>query len=50
MKLYLSSYFLGNHPEELAKLIGSNKKFGIIMNAGDIYSDIKREACKSAKQ
>jgi dipeptidase E len=37
VKLYLSSYFLGNHPEELAKLVGSNKKVGIIMNAADIY-------------
>ena len=41
MKLYLSSYFLGNHPEELAKLVGSNKKVGIIMNAADIYGDEK---------
>lgn len=42
MKLYLSSYFLGNHPEELAKLIGSNKNVGIIMNAADIYGNEKR--------
>jgi len=42
MKLYLSSYFLGNHPEELAKLVGSNKKVGIIMNAADIYGNEKR--------
>jgi len=39
LKLYLSSYFLGNHPEELAKLVGSNKKVGIIMNAADIYGN-----------
>lgn len=42
MKLYLSSYFLGNHPEELAKLVGSNKKVGIIMNASDIHGEAKR--------
>ncbi|MDQ3065327.1 MAG: peptidase E [bacterium] len=41
MKLYLSSYFLGNHPEELAKLVGSNKKVGIVMNAADIYGNEK---------
>lgn len=42
MKLFLSSYFLGNHPDELAKLVDSNKKVGIIMNAADIYSNAKR--------
>lgn len=42
MKLYLSSYYLGNHPEELAKLVGTKKNVGIIMNAGDIYGDEKR--------
>jgi dipeptidase E len=41
MKLYLSSYFLGNHPEELAKLVGSNKKVGIVMNAADTYGNEK---------
>lgn len=44
MKLYLSSYFLGNHPEELANLVGPNKKVGIIMNAADIYGNEKRPA------
>lgn len=42
MKLYLSSYFLGNHPEELAKLVGPNKRAGIIMNAADGFGDEKR--------
>lgn len=42
MKLYLSSYFLGNHPEELANLVGPNKKVGIIMNAADVYGNEKR--------
>jgi hypothetical protein len=41
-KLYLSSYFLGNHPDELAKLVGSNRKVGIILNAADIYGNEKR--------
>lgn len=41
MKLYLSSYFLGNQPEHLAALVGDNKKVGIIMNAADIYGNAK---------
>ncbi len=44
MKLYLSSYFLGNHPEELAKLVGPNKKVGLIMNAADVYGNEKHSA------
>lgn len=28
--------FLGNHPEELSKLVGANKNVGIIMNAADL--------------
>jgi dipeptidase E len=42
MKLYLSSYLFGNHPDELVKLIGPNKKVGIVMNATDIYGNEKR--------
>ena len=37
MKLYLSSYGLGNHPKELVKLMGSNTNIAIIGNAGDQY-------------
>ncbi|MFS8131257.1 MAG: Type 1 glutamine amidotransferase-like domain-containing protein, partial [Candidatus Dojkabacteria bacterium] len=39
MKLFLSSYQLGNHPEELAKLFGSNKKIAVICNARDYDFD-----------
>jgi dipeptidase E len=42
MKLYLSSYQVGNQPDRLASLIGHNKKAAIIMNATDIYGDEKR--------
>jgi dipeptidase E len=35
MRLYLSSYKFGNHPEELSKLAFANKKAAIIMNAVD---------------
>ncbi len=35
MKLYLSSYRLGNYSAELVKMVGENKKVAIIMNARD---------------
>jgi len=35
MRLYLSSYGLGNKPEEMLSLIGDNKRTAIIMNAQD---------------
>lgn len=38
MKLYLSSFRFGNHPEELVKLADKNKKASVIMNAQD-YRD-----------
>ncbi len=44
MKLYLSSYKLGNHPQSLANLIGKNKKIAIIPNALDVYTDLERRA------
>ncbi|MFA6076957.1 MAG: Type 1 glutamine amidotransferase-like domain-containing protein [Candidatus Paceibacterota bacterium] len=42
MKLYLSSYKFGNHPEKLAELAGSNKKVAVIMNAVD-FGDKERQ-------
>lgn len=35
MRLYLSSYGVGNHPERLIELIGANKKVAVIINAAD---------------
>lgn len=40
MKLYLSSYGLGNHPEEFTTLIGDNKRVAVIANAQD-HKDIE---------
>jgi len=37
MRLYLSSYGLGNKPDELVSLMGSNKEVLIINNAQDIF-------------
>jgi dipeptidase E len=42
MKLYLSSYKLGNKPEELAKLVGDNKRTAIILNAQDLVLPERR--------
>ncbi len=42
MKLYLSSYYLGNNPEHFSALFGENKKVAIIMNACDYYSPANR--------
>jgi dipeptidase E len=42
MKLYLSSYKLGNKPEELTKLIGNNTRVAIIMNAQDLVLPERR--------
>jgi len=39
MKLYLSSFLLGNNPDELVQLVGLNKKAAIILNAGDLDTD-----------
>ena len=48
MRLYLSSYKLGNHSQELIKLTGVNAKIAIIGNASDGYGNNKerRESIK----
>jgi dipeptidase E len=33
--LYLSSYFMGDHPEALVKMVGANRRMAIITNALD---------------
>lgn len=43
MRLYLSSYQLGNQPEELVRLIGKNKKVAVIVNASDDASQEVRD-------
>ena len=42
MRLYLSSFRLGNRPERLAELAGSRKKALVIANACDLYSEAER--------
>lgn len=36
MRLYLSSFQLGNNPEELVNMAGSNRRVAVIMNACDV--------------
>lgn len=43
MKLYLSSYQLGNEPEKLTALIGDNKRTAVICNAIDSLRGTERE-------
>lgn len=43
MKLYLSSYGLGNHPEKLQQLVGDNKLAAVIVNAQDLSNKEKRQ-------
>ncbi len=42
MRLYLSSFRIGNHPQEFVRLVGSNKKVAIIMNARDDRNTLER--------
>ena len=42
MKLYLSSYKLGDNPQALADLVGKNKRIAIIPNSRDVYTDAAR--------
>ena len=44
MKLYLSSFRLGNNPERLGKLLSANKKAAVIVNAiDDETPEIRKE-------
>lgn len=48
MKLYLSSYRLGDDPKKLVELFSSNKNIAVIANAMDFADGFQRE--ESAKQ
>jgi dipeptidase E len=43
MKLYLSSYRVGNEPEKLTELVGSNMRTAVISNAVDSLEGTERE-------
>lgn len=50
MKLYLSSYRLGDKTKELVKMIGRNKKAAIITNALDFSTDPERKKASVARE
>ena len=43
MRLYLSSFRLGNHSKRLVELVGENKRAAIILNSCDLFPDSDRE-------
>lgn len=43
MKLYLSSYNLGDNPEKLIELVGTTKKVAVICNASDLKTVEERK-------
>jgi dipeptidase E len=44
MRLFLSSYRLGNRPDELLRLMGNGRRVALIMNAADYKPPEEREA------
>ena len=44
MRLYLSSFRLGNNPQRLVDLVRGNMKAAVIVNACDHYCDSERDA------
>lgn len=42
MKMYLSSFRLGDHPEQLVSLVGNNKRAAVIANSIDFGNDPER--------
>lgn len=39
MRLYLTSYRLGDHPEDLVRLAGEGARVAVVGNAGDAFGD-----------
>jgi dipeptidase E len=44
MRLYLSSFRLGNQPQRLTDLVGDNRRAAVVVNACDQMTDEDREA------
>ena len=47
MRLYLSSYRLGNNTEQFTSMVGGNKRAALILNARDYFSSADREHGKT---
>ena len=50
VRLYLSSYQLGSHPEEFVRMVGGERRGWVIMNALDGESDQERRVADTARQ
>lgn len=50
MKLYLSSYRLGNNAKQLVEMVGRNKRAAIIINALDFSMDTKRKKATTTRE
>lgn len=50
VKLYLSSYQLGDNPQSLVNLVGANKKVAVIPNALDFSTDTSRRDASMQKE
>jgi dipeptidase E len=50
MKLYLSSYHIGDEPQKLVDLVGNNKKAAVIPNALDFSTDIDRRKASMQRE
>lgn len=45
MRLYLSSFRLGNEPEKFSDLVSGNKRAAVILNAHDYFPEKERHHC-----
>jgi dipeptidase E len=50
MKMYLSSFRLGDQTQELVKMVGINKKVAVIANAMDFVDDIERRKASAQRE
>ncbi len=50
MKLYLSSYRFGNHPEKLAALVSGSRKALVIPNALDFSQELERKSAGTQRE
>lgn len=45
MRLYLSSFRVGNEPEKFSELVSGNKRAAVILNAHDYFPEKERHHC-----
>ncbi len=50
MRLYLSSFRLGNQPTRFTQLVGENKRVAVISNSRDAFPDLQRRADSTRRE